>query len=126
MEAQWAVVELMGHVRIAGLLSEEERFGSKVGRIDIPSPIAVCMPCGGSVGKNDACEQCRGKGAVGGGFVTQFFGGSSVYRITFVSEEAARAVAKSSQPQPIHSWEMPKQLAASARSDYDDGHDEEF
>lgn len=98
MESQWAVVELMGHVRIAGLLSEEERFGSKVGRIDIPNP-------------------------TGDGFVTQFFGGGSVYRVTFVSEEAARAVAKSSQPQPVHSWEMPKQLTATRREEAYDSDD---
>lgn len=27
----WAIVELMGHVRIAGRITEEERFGAKLG-----------------------------------------------------------------------------------------------
>ena len=31
----WAIVELMGHVRVAGFVTEEERFGVKLGRIDI-------------------------------------------------------------------------------------------
>lgn len=31
----WAIVELMGHVRLAGYVTEEERFGAKLGRIDI-------------------------------------------------------------------------------------------
>lgn len=33
---EWCVVELMGHVRMAGLVTEVELFGSKQGRIDIP------------------------------------------------------------------------------------------
>lgn len=54
----WAVVELMGHVRLAGRLTEENLFGSALGRIDIP------------VG--DGTDE----------FITQYFGGGSVYRIT--------------------------------------------
>lgn len=77
----WAIVELMGHVRMAGRVTEEERFGSKVGRIDIP--------------KDD-------------GFTTVYFTAGSIYRLTAVSEEMARAVAKGSQPRPVHQWELPK------------------
>ena len=77
----WAIIELMGHVRMAGKVSEVERYGSKVGRIDIPD---------------------------GAGFRTQFFGGTSVYRETPCSEDVARAVASQSMPQPIHTWEMPR------------------
>jgi hypothetical protein len=82
----WAIVELMGHVRIAGRVSEEERFGAKMGRIDIPT---------------------------GDGFTTQYFGGSSVYRLTPTTEEAARLVAKQNQPRPVHAWEFPKRELAS-------------
>lgn len=85
-EEVWAVVELMGHVRIGGRLTEEEKFGAKLGRLDIPTE--------------------------GDGFVTQYFGGGSVYRITLVDEAAARAVAKHAQPAPVHAWELPKQLPA--------------
>lgn len=83
---EWAVIELMGHVRIAGLVTEEERFGAKLGRIDIPQ---------------------------GDGFVTQYFNGSSIYRLTPVTEEIARAVAACNQPKPVHRWELRKpELAA--------------
>lgn len=78
--AEWAIVELMGHVRMAGLVSEEQHFGATLGRIDIPR---------------------------GDGFSTQFFGGGSVYRISPCSEEVARAVAARSQPAPVHTWELP-------------------
>lgn len=78
---QWAIVELMGHVRIAGLVTEEERFGAKLGRVDIPN---------------------------GESFTTQYFNGSSLYRLTPTTEEIARAVATNAQPEPVHRWELPK------------------
>lgn len=80
-ESYWAVIELMGHVRMAGRVTEVERFGSKMGRIDIPD---------------------------GDGFKTQFFSGASIYRETPCSEEVARAVAFHAMPTPIHSWELPR------------------
>src|SRR5262245_46890507 len=81
-EPFWAVLELMGHVRTAGRVTEEERFGAKLGRIDVPT---------------DAEK-----------FVTMFFSGSSIYRLTPCDEGTARAVALCSAPQPIHSYEMPR------------------
>lgn len=85
----WAVVELMGHVRTAGRVTEEERFGAKMGRVDVPR--------------------------ADGGFTTVYFGGSSVYRLTPCTEEAARAVAIGNQPRPVHQWELPKPEKAAAR-----------
>jgi hypothetical protein len=84
---QWAIVELMGHVRLGGRLTEESHFGVALGRIDIPA---------------------------GDGFATQFFGGSSIYRITPVAEDVARAVATANQPQPVHRWELPAPAARPA------------
>jgi hypothetical protein len=147
MEPSWAIVELMGHVRIAGRVSEEERFGAKLGRIDIPkSPSPACLACKGTgriedfalddagtkLGTTHACRmpECNG-------FTTQFFSGSSIYRMTPCSEEAARAVAAWSQPEPVHSWEMPKQIPSCIPhdlsgpgdvddDDVDDNRDDEF
>ncbi len=73
----WAIVELMGHVRLAGRLTEESRFGATLGRVDIP------------IGDQ-------------GDMVTQYFGGGSVYRITPTDEETARQVARYARPQPIY------------------------
>ena len=105
----WAVVELMGHVKLAGRLTEEEKFGAKMGRLDIPNP--------------DQSETSSGP------FITRYFGGSSVYSITFVSEAVARQVAKGTSPEPVHSWDFPKQLAAKPQcepeaDDDEDDHDE--
>jgi hypothetical protein len=84
----WAIVELMGHVKMAGLVTEEERFGAKMGRIDIPM------------------EE--------GGLTTQYFGGGSVYRMTPTTEEVARAVAAKNKPAPIYAWELPKAALTAA------------
>lgn len=105
----WAIVELMGHVRHAGIITEEEKFGAKMGRVDVPD---------------------------GDNFVTHYFGGSSVYRVTIVDEAAARAVAKANAPRPVQPYEMPKALAAADRGndpdrthgwdeDDDDGDDDD-
>jgi len=87
-QTYWAVIELMGHVRMAGKVSEIERFGCKVGRIDIPD------------GDNS--------------FKTQFFGGGSLYRETPCTEEVARAIAARCMPEPISPWEMPQRPALPA------------
>lgn len=75
----WAIVELMGHVRLAGMVMEEERFGCVMGRIDIPT--------GGDT------------------FITQYFGGQSVYCITPTTEEIARLIADDFRP-PVNIWEV--------------------
>lgn len=78
---QWAILELMGHVKLAGRVTEEEHFGAKLGRIDIPN--------------------------ADGGFTTQYFSGGSIYRLTPTTEEIARSVAQRNQPHPVQLWELP-------------------
>ena len=60
----WAIVELMGYCKLAGRLSEEEKFGAKIGRIDVPT----------------------GPGE----FRVHYFTPASIYRITIVTEEMVR------------------------------------
>jgi hypothetical protein len=102
---EWGIVELMGHVRLAGRVSETERFGAKLGRIDIPDVSEGAAP--------DAVLS------------TQFFHGSSLYRYTPCSEAAARVVAKSNQPQPVKPWELPPQLPPGSREGSADIDDED-
>ena len=82
----WAILELMGHVRLAGRVTEESHFGVALGRIDIPAQS-------------------------GDGYTTQYFGGSSIYRLTPTTEEIARSIAIQNQPMPVRSWELPKPSA---------------
>lgn len=80
----WAILELMGHVKLSGFVTEEELFGSKMGRIDIPTE------------DTDVEDKT----------VTQYFGGHTVYRLTPVTEEIARAFAIRNRPRPVHVYEL--------------------
>lgn len=78
----WGILEQMGHVRLGGLISQEELFGTVMGRIDVPRP----------------------SGAV----VTRYFGGQTVYALTPCDEATARAVALHCDPAPVHAYELPR------------------
>jgi hypothetical protein len=78
----WVILELMGHRRLAGFLSEQAIGGASFLRIDVPAP--------------------DGKGNT----ATQFYTGSAVYCITPVTEELARKVAANAQPAPVTQWDI--------------------
>lgn len=80
--AEWAILELMGHRRLAGWLTEQEIAGAAFLRVDIPADLAYEA-------------------------ATQFYAPAAVYAITPTTEEIARQVATSNRPQPIHRWEFP-------------------
>ncbi|MBE2198401.1 MAG: hypothetical protein IAE79_07295 [Anaerolinea sp.] len=98
----WGILELMGHVKVAGYVTEEELFGTKMGRIDIPSD--------------------------NGASVTQYFGGGSVYRMTPVTEDIARAYARVNKPRPVEVWglALPAQRTETDDTDWEgDGWNDE-
>lgn len=118
----WAVVELMGHVRMAGKVSEEERFGAKMGRIEIPHR-ETCGMCSGQTTEflqANKCTACGGRG-YHDTWTTQYFAGSAIYRISPVAEELARAVAAANKAAPINPYEMPGRLLTN--STFDDDND---
>ena len=77
---QWCILELMGHRRLAGRVTDAVIGGGAFLRIDIP--------------KNDNT------------FTTQYYSPQSVYAITPTTEELARMVAKQNQPEPVYRWEL--------------------
>lgn len=79
---QWAVLELMGHRRLAGLVTDEEVFGVSLMRLDIP----------GQDGEKP---------------ITQYYSPSSLYCLTPTTEEVARSVAAHNRPQLVNRWELP-------------------
>ena len=93
----WAILELMGHRRLAGKISEAVIGGAAMTRIDVPR---------------------------GDGFSTQFYGASALYCVTPTTEEIARRLAESTQPQPVHRWELPAPedpvVNVGSPSDFDD------
>lgn len=79
---EWAILELMGHRRLAGLVTEQEIAGGNFIRIDIPS---------------DDPETVH---------ATQFYSPAAVYCITPTNEETARAAAAFSRPTPVQRWQL--------------------
>jgi hypothetical protein len=79
----YAILELMGHRRLGGFVTEATLAGGAFIRIDIPG---------------DADGEVHS---------SQFYSPGSVYCLTPCSEEAAKIVARSSRPQPVHTWELP-------------------
>lgn len=83
--AGWAILELMGHRRLAGYVSEQQVAGAAFVRIDVPAP--------------------------DGADATQFYSPSSVYCITPCVEQLARDVAATAQPRPVNEWDLPRRHA---------------
>ncbi|TIN36796.1 MAG: hypothetical protein E5Y10_21950 [Mesorhizobium sp.] len=71
---EWAIVEIFGHRKHAGRSREEERFGAKMLRIDVPT-----------IGIN----QAEGKPAEVSGvesWTTHWYGGASLFSYTLTDE----------------------------------------
>ena len=112
----WVILELMGHRRLAGYLTEVQIGGVSFLRLDVPSN-DVCTRCSGNGGlqesdldgrplhTEDPCTDCDGYGTPLQ--ATQFYAPSAVYCITPTTEEIARKVAALAQPAPVHRWELP-------------------
>jgi hypothetical protein len=97
----WAILELMGHRKLAGLLSEQTIGGAAFIRIDVPKPLTP--------------ENLDALWAV-----TQFYAPSAVYCITPTSEDLARKVAAGAQPTPVTRYELPAATQSRERVDFDD------
>jgi hypothetical protein len=78
----WAIVELMGHRRLAGRVSEVTQYGTTQLRLDVP-------------GEGDTIA------------ATQFYSGGALYCVTPTDEKTARAVARLGRPEPVQRWELP-------------------
>lgn len=79
--SQWAIIELFGHKRLGGLVTEQRIAGSDFVRVDVPGD--------------------------DGEVSTYFYHPSAVYGIHPTTEDIARAVAVSNQPVPVQRWELP-------------------
>ena len=80
----WAIVELMGHRRLAGHVSEQEIAGAAFLRLDVHGD---------------------------SGAVTQFYSPGAVYCITPTTEEIARKLGAKSMPVPVSRFELePRRL----------------
>lgn len=76
----WAILELMGHRRLAGYVTEETIGGQGFLRLDV---------------YEDELDTPA---------ATQFYSPSAVYCITPTTEEIARAATR--RPEPVSRWEL--------------------
>lgn len=95
----WAIVEIMGHQRFAGFVSERPIGGASMIQVDVP--------------------ECDGRAAF-----TKLIGVGSIYAITPCTEETARAAAQHYRTRAFHEYELPRLPAPTAGGD-DTDHDEE-
>lgn len=84
---QWCILDIMGHQRFAGWVTEETIAGAAFLRIDIPA-----------TGKQVA--------------FTKLFSPSSVYSITPTTEELATSMAASINNAPISVYDLPAEMKA--------------
>ena len=80
----WMVVELLGHNKVAGFVSEEKKWGQTLMRIYIPTSVD------------------RGKLK----FTTQFYGTHALYCATPVNESDAIHLAKMYRPKQFSKFDL--------------------
>lgn len=77
----WAIIELFGHQRMAGHITEATVGGCKFVRVDVPA-----------AGERPAYTRLLGQGAI--------------YAINIVSEQVARAAADSMRVEPVSVYDL--------------------
>lgn len=81
----WALVELFGHTRIAGLVSEQTIAGGAMVRIDVPE--TKSSPA-----------------------FTRIVNVSAIYAINPITEELVRRLAEQFSVKPIDAWDIQKYI----------------
>ncbi|HEY8560459.1 MAG TPA: hypothetical protein VIL74_08785 [Pyrinomonadaceae bacterium] len=103
---EYAVVEMMGHRKIVGKITESDIGLSSLLRVDVLN-------------------------REGGFDRTEYIGQGSIYCLTIVTEEAAKAAAANNSPAPTWAWNIPQRPALTDgnyieadRDEYDDDFDD--
>ena len=88
---QWCLVELFGHQRIAGRVTEQTIGGCAFVRVDVPAVDEIP-------------------------YYTKLYGNGAIYAMTPVTEEIARAAAKTYRAVPVSPYEIPELKALRSQS----------
>lgn len=93
---EWGILEVMGRLRMAGMISEQTIAGAGMVRIDVPE--TKTAPA-----------------------FTRFFTPGSLYSITPTTEEIARALAERLREMPVTRFDLPQLPAPqmNVRTDHD-------
>jgi hypothetical protein len=89
---EWAVLELFGHQRLAGRVTEAQVGGASFVRVDVP-------------------EDGKKKGWK----LTKMYNPSAIYSICPVTEETARMVATTIHPEPFTQYDVTEMVATAKR-----------
>jgi len=87
---QWALVEVFGHQKYAGLVTEQTIGGCNFVRVDVP-------------------ETASNKP------FTKLFGQGAIYALTPVEEDVARALAGQYDQRPVSVYELPDEVRTAMR-----------
>lgn len=109
---EWCILEIMGHQRFAGRVTEQSLGGASFVRIDVPE----CPPDKPAFSK--------------------LFGAGSIYAISPVTEKVARLAAQQFRKEPLSVYDLPDEILAKLRkpalpdlstaSDFLDGEEEDW
>lgn len=92
----WALVELFGHQRLAGRVTEQAIGGLHFVRVDVPEVDGIA------------------------GY-TRLFGQGAIYGITITTEDVAKRLAANMRSKPIQAYEVEQRAPAlRAPNDYDE------
>lgn len=91
--SEWAVLELFGHQRLAGMVTEVQLGGASFVRVDVP--------------KDETGEGWK---------LTKMYNPSAIYSITPTTEATARLVAKSVSGEPVTRWDVQEMVVAAKRA----------
>jgi hypothetical protein len=97
----WAIVDLFGHQRLAGLVSEAAIGGASFIRVDVP-------------------------GVDGQAAFTRYFGGAAIYSISPCSEAVAKALVRVSNPRPVSLYDLPQLQEHTKQEDEYDEQEHEY
>lgn len=116
--AQFAIVELFGHGRIAGQISEQSFGGAELVRVDVPEV---------NYKDTDYVDGQRQDRTVTIPAHTRSFGARAIYGISWCDEAAAILAAHSIRDRPVNSYALRSAFEALARGEkrellgFDDG-----
>lgn len=87
----WAIVDLFGHARIAGRLSEHQIGGQSFVRVDVPE-----------VTDKSGTTPAH----------TRLFGAGAIYSVAFVDEATATLAARDIRSEPVTAWSLRNAIQA--------------
>lgn len=95
--AQWAILELIGHQRLAGRVSQQTFGGANLIRVDVPEVVTTSSTYRGGE-RVDTMEVIQPH--------TRSLGAASIYSINWCDEAAATLAAHSISHRPINPYAL--------------------